>query len=169
MSRGLAAVRAEPERDLRLTEPQLIAWGERFGAACRAPNTSPVGDGAHREPLVVAIAGELGAGKTTLVRAICRGFGVTGEVTSPTFALVHRYDALRAPVYHLDLYRLEGPSGLTNIGWDDIMTEPAFVLVEWPERAGARLPARAVRLRLSHAAGEPEIRVLRRESPPEDG
>ena len=132
---------------LRLTEAELAAWGERFGRTCRAP-------------LVVALDGELGAGKTTLARAICRGFGVTEEVTSPTFALVHQYEAPDAPVYHVDLYRLSGPRDLTNLGWDDIMTDRALVLVEWPDRAADRLPAAVARLSLSHDAGAPDVRVL---------
>ncbi len=133
--------------ELRLTEAELAAWGEQFGRTCRAP-------------LVVALEGELGAGKTTLARAICRGFGVTEDVTSPTFALVHQYEAPDAPVYHLDLYRLSGPRDLTNLGWDDILSDRALVLVEWPDRAGERLPASAVRLALAHQQGSPAVRVL---------
>ena len=78
-------------------------------------------------PLVVALAGDLGAGKTTLAQAICAGYGVTEPVTSPTFALVHRYDAPRSPVYHLDLYRLDRPSDLINIGWDEIVASHALI------------------------------------------
>ncbi len=133
---------------LQLTEADLAAWGERFGREAILPR-------------VVALEGDLGAGKTTLARAICRGFGVAGEVTSPTFALVHEYDAPRGPVYHLDLYRLEGPRDLTNIGWDEIMNERALVVVEWPERAGARLPPTAVRFQLAHIPGDPDRRSLR--------
>src|SRR5271155_4597730 len=88
---------------LSLTRDELIAWGERFGHAAMPP-------------LVVAISGELGAGKTTLVQAICRGYGVTGPVTSPTFAIVQEYESPRSRVYQLDLYRLERPSELTVIG-----------------------------------------------------
>lgn len=138
---------ASASHDLRLREPELAAWGERFGRTAAVP-------------LVVALQGDLGAGKTTLARAICRGFGVAGEVTSPTFALVHEYAAPRAPVYHLDLYRLDGPRDLTNLGWDDIMSDRALVLVEWPERAGDRLPASTVRLQLAHVDGQPELRAL---------
>lgn len=135
-------------RTLHLTEADLSAWGERFGRDTVLPR-------------VVALEGDLGAGKTTLARAICRGFGVTGEVTSPTFALVHEYDAPRGPVYHLDLYRLEGARDLTNIAWDEIMSDRALVVVEWPERAGGRLPPSAVRLGLAHVPGDPDRRSLR--------
>ncbi len=132
---------------IALTRDELIAWGERFGAALQPP-------------LVVAIAGELGAGKTTLVQAICRGCGVREEVTSPTFALVHQYQAAGFTIYHLDLYRLNGPDDLTNIGWDDIVTAHAVLLVEWPERAGERLPADVVPIELEHVPGDPDRRVL---------
>ena len=132
---------------LALDEPQLVAWGERFGRAS-AP------------PLVVGLTGELGAGKTTLVRAICRGFGVTDDVTSPTFTLVHRYASPRGVVYHVDLYRLRGPFELTNIGWDDVLAEDALTLIEWPERAGERMPASHVSIRLQHLPDDASKRLL---------
>jgi tRNA threonylcarbamoyl adenosine modification protein YjeE len=124
-----------------------VDWGTRFGRVATAP-------------LLVTISGELGAGKTTLVQAICRGYGVTDDVTSPTFSLVHRYAAPRAPVFHLDLYRLNEPAELTNIGWDDILAEEALVLVEWPERAGDRIPRNHVPISLQHLPGEPTRRIL---------
>lgn len=136
-----------PKGRLALTEPELVEWGERFGRALRPP-------------LVVALAGDLGAGKTTLVRAICRGAGVRGDVTSPTFALVNRYEGASFPVYHLDLYRLASPDELTNLGWDDIVADHALVLVEWPERAGVRLPDDAVPIGLEHLEGDETRRVL---------
>lgn len=132
---------------LALDEAELVAWGERFGRAS-AP------------PLVVGLTGELGAGKTTLVRAVCRGFGVTDDVTSPTFTLVHRYTSPRGVVYHVDLYRLRGPYELTNIGWDDILAEEAVTLIEWPERAGERMPAMHVSIGLQHLPDDPSKRLL---------
>jgi len=133
---------------LPLSREGLEEWGERFGRAARAPS-------------IVALSGELGAGKTTLVQAICRGAGVRDAVTSPTYALVHEYAAPTFPVFHLDLYRLDRPEELTNIGWDEIVTARALVLVEWPERAGDRLPADARRLLLAHDPGDPTRRILR--------
>lgn len=112
---------------LSLDEDALSDWGRAFGVAAVPP-------------LIVALQGDLGAGKTTLAQAICVGYGVAEAVTSPTYALVHRYTSPRSPVYHVDLYRLDDPAQLTNIGWDDILAEQALVIVEWPERAGARLP-----------------------------
>jgi tRNA threonylcarbamoyladenosine biosynthesis protein TsaE len=132
---------------LAVTERQLVEWGESLGRAAQPP-------------LLVAIAGELGSGKTTLAAAICRGYGVAEPVTSPTFALVHEYVAPRSRVYHLDLYRLRAEPELTNLGWDDIVTDHALVVVEWPERAGARLPADHVPITLQHLPHDPERRLL---------
>ena len=136
-----------PRGRVTMTRAELVAWGESFGRAATAP-------------LVVALAGDLGAGKTTLAQAICTGYGVTQPVTSPTFALVHRYDAPRSPVYHLDLYRLERPSDLINIGWDEIVASHALVIVEWPERAGDLIPPQHVPIDLEHVPSDPERRVL---------
>jgi tRNA threonylcarbamoyladenosine biosynthesis protein TsaE len=132
---------------LAVTRDELIAWGERFGRAVRAP-------------LLVAVSGDLGAGKTTLVQAICAGYGVRQEVTSPTYAIVHEYCAPASLVYHLDLYRLGGERDLTNVGWDDIVGDHALVLVEWPERAGERLPGAHVPIDLAHVPGDPDRRLL---------
>lgn len=132
---------------LAMTEGELRDWGRRFGRAAHAP-------------LLVTITGELGAGKTTLVQAICAGYGVTDEVTSPTFALVHEYQAPRSPVTHLDLYRLDRPDQLDEIGWDELVSARAVVLVEWPERAGERLPAGHVTLSLQHLPDDPGRRLL---------
>jgi len=130
-----------------MTRGELVAWGEAFGRAATPP-------------LLIALAGDLGAGKTTLAQAICAGYGVTEPVTSPTFALVHRYDAPRSPVYHLDLYRIERPSELVNLGWDEITMSHALVIVEWPERAGDLIPAGHVAIDLEYAPSDPERRVL---------
>jgi tRNA threonylcarbamoyl adenosine modification protein YjeE len=132
---------------IALTERELRDWGQEFGRAAEAP-------------LVVAISGDVGAGKTTLVQAICRGAGVREDVTSPTFALVHRYEGARFPVYHLDLYRTRSPDELTQMGWDEIVEEHALVLIEWPERAGERLPSGALPLELEHVDGDPDRRLL---------
>lgn len=131
---------------LVLDEAGLRDWGHSFGASVVPP-------------LVVALKGELGTGKTTLAQAICAGYGVTEPVTSPTYALVHRYAARRSPVFHLDLYRLESEVQLTNIGWDDVMSSDALVIVEWPERAGDRLPPH-VPIALEYAPGDDEHRIL---------
>lgn len=132
---------------LNLSLSELVAWGEKLGKAA-AP------------PLLITLKGELGAGKTTLAQAICAGYGVTEEVTSPTYALVHKYSSERSPVYHVDLYRLSQESELTNIGWDDLVSDRALVIVEWPDRAGARLPADHLRIALEYCHTESDHRVL---------
>ena len=132
---------------LKLTETELKKWGEQLGRAA-----SP--------PLLITLAGELGAGKTTLAQSICFGYGVLEEVTSPTFALVHQYSAPRSAVFHIDLYRIESPDQLTNIGWDEIVMARALILVEWPERAGTRLPEDHLPIDLDYVPGDPARRIL---------
>jgi tRNA threonylcarbamoyladenosine biosynthesis protein TsaE len=134
-------------RVAELSLDAMRAWGEALGTRLDPPQ-------------VVTLAGDLGAGKTTLVQAICRGYGVTEPVTSPTFALVHEYDAPRSPVYHLDLYRLRGAHELANIGWEDALASRALVLVEWPERAIGELPASRIALTLEHVPGAGDVRRL---------
>jgi len=133
--KGTGAGSATAER--LLTETELTEMGRGVGSGIPA--------GRH----VVTLRGDLGSGKTTLARAICAGYGVTEDVTSPTYALVHKYASTKSPVYHLDLYRLEGPRDLQNIGFDEIVTSVSLVLVEWPERAEGRLPKDAMGFFLS--------------------
>lgn len=111
-------------------------------------------------PVVVAIGGELGAGKTTLVRAIARALGVTESVTSPTFALVHRYTGAACTIYHLDAYRLRRAADAADLGLDDMLAEPdSVVLIEWPERLGEGMPPATHRIVLAYA-DDPALRTL---------
>lgn len=114
----------------------LEAAGERLGA------TLPGGS-------VVWLEGELGSGKTTLVRAILRGRGVTTAVTSPTYALVHHHQGPGGDCYHLDCYRLRHPDESADLDWETLATAN-LLLIEWPERAGAWAPRPTHRLRLGH-------------------
>jgi tRNA threonylcarbamoyladenosine biosynthesis protein TsaE len=132
---------------LMLDESELRHWGRELGEA-------------SKPPLVISVSGELGAGKTTLAQSICEGYGVHESVTSPTYALVHRYESVRSPVYHVDLYRLDNESQLTNIGWDDILSARALVIVEWPERAGDHMPADHLHIDLEYAGGDETRRIL---------
>ncbi len=132
---------------LALDESELRQWGIDLGASCTPP-------------IIISLTGELGAGKTTLAQSICAGYGVTEPVTSPTYNLVHRYEAPRSAVFHIDLYRLEKESDLTNIGWDEIIADRALVIVEWPERAGNRMPDGHLHIDLQYSADDPARRVL---------
>lgn len=110
------------------TEPELVAWGERIGATVATP-------------VFIALRGDLGAGKSVLARAIARGAGVSAAMPSPTFNLVFRYSTERGTdVVHMDLYRLERPEDVWELGWRELGDGDEIVLVEWPERAGSLLP-----------------------------
>jgi tRNA threonylcarbamoyladenosine biosynthesis protein TsaE len=133
----------------RVDESALARFGREFAARLRPPPAVAVG-----------IAGELGTGKTTLVRAIAGGLGVTEPVTSPTFALVHRYSGTFATIYHVDGYRLKRPAEAADLGLDDVLAEPdSVVLIEWPERLGEWLPDLAHRITLGYV-DDPTIRLL---------
>ena len=130
---------AEPLTTSSAAETEAL--GARFAARLRP------GD-------VVIIIGELGAGKTTLVRGACRALGVEGPVTSPTFTIGQRY-AGRVPVSHLDLYRLAGLEGEEPALLDDYLDRGSVAFVEWPAAAEPELAGRRViEVRLRHAGGD---------------
>jgi len=102
---------------------------------------------------VVLVEGELGAGKTTLIRGACRALGVEGPVTSPTFTIGQRYRG-RYPISHLDLFRLESLEGEDSGLIDDYLTPDAVAFLEWPEAAEPRLEGAALRIRIRHEGGD---------------
>src|SRR3954447_11458592 len=101
---------------------------------------------------VVLLSGELGTGKTTLVRGACRALGVPGPVTSPTFTIGQRYEGGRLPVSHLDLYRLQTLEGEDPALLEDYLRPEAVGFVEWPGAGSGRLERPALEVRLSHLA-----------------
>ena len=93
----------------------------------------------------VALTGDLGSGKTCLAQGICKGLGVSDQVTSPTYILINEYEGrdtkgLPFPVYHFDLYRLGTPQELVELGCDDFFYGSGICLIEWAELAGGLLP-----------------------------
>lgn len=115
----------------------LEAEGRRLGAAL------PSG-------AVLWLQGELGAGKTTLIRAIAAGRGIAEDATSPTYALVHHYEGPRGAVYHLDCYRLRASAQAADLDWETLAGAD-LLLIEWPERAGPWAPPPTHRIALGHA------------------
>ena len=143
---------------MRLDEIELARWGERIGETVAAP-------------AVIALTGHLGAGKSVLARAIGRGVGVEVAMPSPSYNLLLRYPTpLGTDVVHLDLYRIESPDELWELGWSQLGAEEEIVLVEWPERAKNMMPKDHWVIELSVPEGQPllrDIEVHRMGSPPE--
>ena len=100
---------------------------------------------------VVALSGPLGVGKTALARAVIAGLGHEGEVPSPSFAIVQPYEELDPPIWHVDLYRIEEPGEIGELGLESV--GDAVLVVEWPERAGPAAWPQALRLKLDFAEG----------------
>lgn len=133
-----------------LTEQELSELGMAVGRALAV----------RREGIVIALRGDLGAGKSVLARAVARGAGVNAPMPSPTFNLVYRY---RTPtgrtVAHLDLYRLTDPADVWELGWEELSGGDEITLIEWPERAESLLPADRWDIRLRQGA-LPELRAV---------
>jgi tRNA threonylcarbamoyladenosine biosynthesis protein TsaE len=103
---------------------------------------------------VVLLSGEVGAGKTTMIRGACRALGVSGPVTSPTFTIGQRYGGGRVPVSHLDLYRLQTLEGEDPALLEDYLRPEGVAFVEWPAAGEGRLERVAVEVRLAHETEE---------------
>lgn len=117
--------------------------------------------GAMRAPAVIALRGDLGAGKTAFARAFIRalpGTRADEDVPSPTFTLVQTYDSETGTVWHFDLYRVESPAELRELGWDDAIDE-GICIIEWPDKAGGALPEDRIDVVIERGATETSRRV----------
>jgi tRNA threonylcarbamoyladenosine biosynthesis protein TsaE len=135
-------------REVTASPEQTSAVGERLGATLGA------GD-------VIALTGELGAGKTCFVQGLTRGLGVQTRATSPTFVLINEYRG-RLPVHHVDAYRTARATELIDLGLLELFDGDGVTVVEWAERAAALLPERAIRVHIEGIGDEPRTITIRR-------
>lgn len=130
-----------------LSEAELSAWGRTIGRTVATP-------------VVFALRGDLGAGKSVLARAIAHGAGVSAPMPSPTFNLLFEYGIDGRIVSHLDLYRLQDANEVWELGWRDLGEGDQIVLIEWPERAETLLPEPRWEIELSPSPADPLKRVV---------
>jgi tRNA threonylcarbamoyladenosine biosynthesis protein TsaE len=122
-----------------LKESALEAWGRAIGQRVETP-------------LWIAMRGPLGAGKSVMARAICRGAGVAGNIPSPSFTLVQHYKSPRGfEIHHVDLFRLRVGDPFEPLGWDELLTGSGLVLLEWADRAGDQQPTDRWEVALDYA------------------
>ena len=98
---------------------------------------------------VLLFYGAMGAGKTTLISAICQQLGVTDPTSSPTFAIVNEYDSAAGPLYHFDFYRIKSEQEAFDLGYEDYFYSGSYCLVEWPEKIASLLPEDAARIHIT--------------------
>lgn len=117
--------------------------------------------------LVIALQGDLGAGKTVFAKGFAKGLGVEDVVNSPTFTILQVYEGGRLPFYHFDMYRLGDPEELEELGYEDYFFSEGVCLIEWPEMIGDLLPEEAAIVRISRGE-DPDERVIEADVPWED-
>lgn len=112
-------------------------------------------------PVVITFGGELGAGKTTLVRGLLRRLGVAGPIRSPTYTLIEPYESEGRAIYHLDLYRVADPSEVEDLGVRDLLRADVLLLIEWAEKGANALPRADLHVQISYspATDDPGRRV----------
>lgn len=129
-----------------LSQEELEAHGRNLGRSL------PPGS-------VLVFRGEVGAGKTTFIKAIAAGLGVTEGTSSPTFSLVNSYPGRRGPVYHVDCYRMRDPEEARDLDWEGMLRDGDVVMIEWPDQAGPWVPTASHAFTLSHVE-DPDLRLL---------
>src|SRR5262245_48896831 len=135
---------------------------DRMRGRTRLTSTSPEETHAAGERLagtlaasdVVALSGELGAGKTCFVQGVVRGLGATTWATSPTFVLVNEYRG-RLPIHHVDAYRVSGPAEMIDVGLPELLDADGVTLIEWPDRVRPLLPPRTIDVTIEGLGDEP--------------
>ena len=128
--------------------------------ASEAPDIARLILQSHSEHRVFALHGELGAGKTTLIKALCEALGVADATSSPSFAIVNEYRmADQRPVYHFDLYRLRDARELLDIGFEEYLDSGAYCFIEWPELADELLPREVLHITIE--APDSGVRTIR--------
>ncbi len=115
--------------------------------------------GALRPGDVVALEGDLGAGKTAFVRGVLRGMGYTGRVTSPTFAIANEYETVHAAVVHCDMYRILDEDALYGLGFEEYLDGRRILLIEWSENIRYALPDKRKTVRITYGEGPEERRI----------
>ncbi|MBX7207022.1 MAG: tRNA (adenosine(37)-N6)-threonylcarbamoyltransferase complex ATPase subunit type 1 TsaE [Verrucomicrobiaceae bacterium] len=130
---------------------ETFEWGRQLAGGLRA------GD-------VIALCGNLGAGKTQATKGIVAGLGAVADVTSPTFTLVHEYGGGSLPVFHFDFYRMESEDEVVSLGWDEYLDEPGVVIVEWADRFPRLMPKNTRWFRLANVSEN--ARTVQEASPP---
>jgi tRNA threonylcarbamoyladenosine biosynthesis protein TsaE len=156
MQPGAANSEVSVRRRLRQTAPVLLQLPDLAATDAFAARVA----GAARPGDAILLDGPLGAGKTAFVRAFLRAAAGDPalEVPSPSFTLVQTYETPRFRAHHFDLWRLDGPGALAELGWDDARAD--VVLVEWPDRLGALRPEAALSIGLAHGTGEARTATL---------
>lgn len=108
---------------------------------------------------IISFSGQMGAGKTTFIKAICEAMGVKDTISSPTFSLVNEYRAGAQKIYHFDFYRIRTESEAYDMGYEDYFYSGAYCFIEWPEKISALLPDEAVRVNISIEGDQRRISI----------
>lgn len=111
---------------------------------------------------VVALSGDLGVGKTTLTKSIAEGLNIVEPISSPTFTIIKEYDSGDLPLYHFDVYRIEDPEEMYNLGYEDYFYGNGVSVVEWADKIDDLIPKDAIRIHISYG-DTPDSRIYRRD------